>query len=94
MRRAQDDDVEVARAVNAEGDEASVDAVFEAMRRKLRGEHAQTSVKEEPWEEVTVEVDALRFTQLSCKSVFSCGRPIEQAVISDASEFTLLPKVF
>ena len=76
----------MARAVNAEGDEASVDAVFEAMRRKLRGEHAQTSVKEEPCEEVTVEVDALRFTQLTCKSVFSCGRPIEQASTARAKE--------
>jgi len=61
------------------------------MREKLRGDQAQaSSAKEEAFEDVRLPVDALRFTQRSCKAVFRCGRSLEQTA-NELANGTLHP---
>lgn len=83
---AHDVDIQIGRAINAQGedsarDDVSLEDVFAGMRETLRGaqEHAHASeVKDEALEEVRLPVDALRFTQAGCSRSFSCGTTIQQ----------------
>ena len=72
-------DILIGKAMNAKIEKGSVDRILIGMRKVLRGSMMQApEVLKQQFEAIRVPVDALRYTQKSCRAVFTDGRPLKK----------------